>query len=117
MTNPTSSPDINEVRLSGALAFDPVTTKMSGGDLLLSFKINTMRAWRANGQRREALDTHTVVAWNELAKTAESFKRGDRVSVYGRLQTRHLNDPTRGIPQTKVEIVAETILRHHDSLQ
>jgi single-stranded DNA-binding protein len=117
VTNPTPLPDLNEVRITGAVAFDPDVVEQPNGHLRVSFKVNTLRAWRVEGQRREALDTHKVFAWNDLAKTAGELKRSDRVSVFGRLQSRSLADPETGVRQSKVEIVAETIIRHHDTVQ
>jgi single-strand DNA-binding protein len=87
---------VNKVILIGNLGADPEVRRTQDGRAIASLRVATTESWRdkATGERRERTEWHRVVILNEgLAKIAERYlKKGSRVYLEGRLQTRRWTD-------------------------
>ena len=83
---------INKVILLGRLGGNPAVHRTQDGKTLVNFALATNERWRdkATGERKEKVEWHRVVIFNErLAEIAEKFlKKGSTVLVEGQLQTR-----------------------------
>jgi len=52
-----------------------------------------------------------VVAWNKLGEICGDYlRKGARVYIEGRLQTRTWDDPTTGQTRSKIEVVASDMI-------
>ena len=75
--------------LIGNLTRDPEVRYTPQGNAVASFVIATNREWVTQGEKKQSVDFHNVVAWNKLAEICgQLLKKGTKVFVEGRLQTR-----------------------------
>ena len=82
---------INKVILVGNLGRDPETRYMPSGDPIANVSVATSRRWRDrdSGEQKERTEWHRVVFFRRLAEIASEYlKKGSKVYVEGRLQTR-----------------------------
>ena len=82
---------VNKVILVGNLGRDPETRYMPNGNPVTNVSVATSQQWRDrdSGEQRERTEWHRVVFFNRLAEIAgEYLKRGSKVYIEGRLQTR-----------------------------
>lgn len=96
--------------LIGNLTRDPEVRYTPQGNAVASFVIATNREWSTGGEKKQAADFHNVVAWNKLAEICSSLlKRGTKVFVEGRLQTRSWQDAD-GSKKYKTEVVIDDMI-------
>lgn len=104
------SASLNKVTLIGNLGKDPEIRSTSNGKQVASFSIATTESWadRSSGQRKEHTEWHRIVVWNEhLVKvTGDYLKKGSKVYLEGRLQTRKWRDGN-GVERYATEIVLQ----------
>lgn len=76
--------------LIGNLTRDPEMRYTPQGAAVCTFGVATNRQWTTeSGEKKEDAEFHNVVAWNKLAEIcAQLLKKGRKVYVEGRLQTR-----------------------------
>lgn len=82
---------INKVILIGNLGQDPETRYMPSGSAVTNITLATSETWKdkQTGEPREQTEWHRCVAYRRLAEIAgEYLKKGSKVYVEGRLQTR-----------------------------
>jgi len=98
------SKSVNKVFLVGNLTRDPELRHTENKKAVCSFGLATNRSWVSyDGQKHDETEFHRLVAWDKLAETCHQFlKKGRKVYVEGRLQTRSYKD---GVEKTVTEIV------------
>ena len=97
---------MNKVLLVGRLTTDPELRVLSSGKSVLTFSLATSELSADGAERTEYTPT---VAWDRLAETgAGILRKGQKVAIDGRLQTRSWDDD-RGNRHWKTEVVASTI--------
>lgn len=103
--------DLNKVMLIGNLTRDPEVRSTSQGANVATFSIATNMRWTNQaGERQEKAEFHNVVAWRRLADIAGQYlKRGMKIYVEGRLQTRSWDD-AQGAKHWRTEVVAENLI-------
>lgn len=82
---------VNKVILIGNLGQDPEVRFLPSGNPVANLRIATTDSWtdRQSGQRQERTEWHSVVLFNKLAEIAQQYvKKGSRIYIEGRLQTR-----------------------------
>src|SRR3990172_8331718 len=81
---------LNRVMLIGHLGRDPEMRTTPSGRPVTTFLLATSRAWHStDGERHEDTEWFNIVAWGSLAEICqEHLRKGQRVYVEGRLQTR-----------------------------
>ncbi|MEM7404127.1 MAG: single-stranded DNA-binding protein [Pseudomonadota bacterium] len=82
---------INKVILVGNLGADPETRYTPSNTAVTNLRIATSDSWRdrQTGEQQERTEWHRVVCWNRLAEiAAEYLRKGSKVYIEGRLQTR-----------------------------
>lgn len=101
---------LNKVQLIGNLGKDPELRYTSSGRAVASFSIATSSSWKdQDGNVQERTDWHNIIAWAKLAEIcAEWLKKGRRVYVEGRLQTRSYEKD--GVKKYITEVVAEDMI-------
>lgn len=86
---------INKVILLGNLGGDPECRTFPSGDMVANFSLATSETWqdKNTGEQREKTEWHRCVARNALAGIIQQYvKKGDKLYVEGRLQTRKWQD-------------------------
>jgi single-strand DNA-binding protein len=102
--------DINQAELAGRLVRDPELRYTQTGKPVCNVSIVTSR-WigSANGEGREASEFHNLVGWTDLATQLAELRKGDRVHIKGRIQSRSWEGQD-GQKRRTVEVVVEEIL-------
>jgi len=62
------SRSVNIAIIIGNLTKDPEMRYTPGGHAVTSFTVATNRNWVSEGQEKEDVEFHNVVAWNKLAE-------------------------------------------------
>ncbi|MCP1676581.1 single-strand DNA-binding protein [Natronocella acetinitrilica] len=82
---------INKVILIGNLGVDPETRYSPNGAAVTNIRLATTESWRdkQSGEQQEKTEWHRVVCFGKLAEIAgEYLRKGSKVYIEGRLQTR-----------------------------
>ncbi len=99
---------INKVILIGNLGKDPEVRYMPSGGAVANLTVATSESWKdkQTGQQTEKTEWHRVVMFNRLGEIAgEYLKKGSKVYLEGKLQTRKWQDKD-GQDRYTTEIVA-----------
>lgn len=100
----------NRVELIGNLTRDPELRYTPTGTAVVTFSIATNRTYVSDGEKKEDVDFHRIVAWNKLAELcSQLLKKGNRVFVSGRLQNRSWEGQD-GQQRNTTEIVIEDMI-------
>jgi single-strand DNA-binding protein len=103
---------LNRATIIGNITRDPESRTTTSGQNVVSFSVATSRRWKdqTSGDMKEQTEFHNCVAWAKLAQTISTYcKKGSKVYVEGRIQTRSWDDPT-GVKKYRTEIVAESLI-------
>ncbi len=103
---------LNRATILGNVTRDPETRTTTSGQSVVSFSVATSRRWKdqTSGELKEATEFHNCVAWAKLAQTIGTYvRKGSKVYLEGRIQTRSWDDPT-GAKKYRTEIVAESLI-------
>ena len=97
---------VNKVILIGNLGGDPEVRYTPGGAAVANVNLATNESWTdREGQRQERTEWHRLVFWSKLAEIVGQYlKKGSKVYVEGRLQTRQWDDQS-GQKRYTTEIV------------
>jgi single-strand DNA-binding protein len=104
--------DLNKVMIIGRLTRDPeMRTTPNGTNVCqMSIATNFVYTNQATGQKVEQVEYHNIVVWRKLAEIANQYmKKGKRVYIEGRLQTRSW-DAKEGGKRSRTEIVADNMI-------
>jgi len=99
---------INKVILIGNLGQDPEVKYMPNGGAVANVTIATSESWKDKntGETQEKTEWHRVVFFRRLAEiVGEYLKKGSKVYIEGKLQTRKWQDQS-GNDRYTTEIVA-----------
>jgi len=99
---------VNKVILLGNLGKDPEVRYTQTGKAVTSFSIATSE--RAGRDGNERTEWHNIVAWDKLAELCGRLvRKGNKVYVEGRLQTREYTDRD-GNKRWSTEVVAREMV-------
>ncbi len=103
--------DLNKAMIIGRLTRDPESKTTPTGQSVTSFGIATNLRWTdGQGQKKEKVEYHNIVAWRKLAEIcAQYLKKGSKVYIEGRLQTRSWEGQD-GSKKNRTEIVADNMI-------
>ncbi len=104
-----ASRGVNKVILIGNLGQDPEVRYMPNGGAVCNITVATSETWKDKntGENQERTEWHRVVMFRRLAEIAgEYLKKGSKVYLEGRLQTRKWQDQ-QGQDRYTTEIVAD----------
>ena len=101
---------LNKAMIIGNLGRDPEMRYTPNGQPVTQFTVAVNRNYKdASGEWQEETEWFRVVAWGPLAeRTAEYLRKGRKVYVEGRLQTRQWEDQS-GQKRYTTELVANTV--------
>lgn len=104
-----ASRGINKVILIGNLGQDPEVRYMPNGGAVCNITVATSETWKDknSGEQQEKTEWHRVVMFRRLAEIAgEYLKKGSKVYLEGKLQTRKWQDQ-QGQDRYTTEVVAD----------
>jgi len=106
-----ASRSLNKAELIGNLTRDPELRYTPSGTPVCTFSLATNRQWvTENGEKKEDVEFHRLVAWQKLAEICGKFlTKGRKVWIQGRLQTRSWIGQDNQQRQT-TEIVVEDMI-------
>ncbi len=99
---------VNKVILVGNLGQDPESRSFPDGGSVCNISVATSESWKdkQTGQQQERTEWHRVVFRQRLAEIAAQYlKKGSKVYIEGKLQTRKWTNQ-QGQDQYTTEIVA-----------
>lgn len=102
---------INKVILIGNLGADPDVRYTPSGSAVANLTVATSDTWKdkASGERKEKTEWHRVVLFSRLGEIAgEYLKKGSKVYIEGRLQTRKWQDKN-GTDRYTTEIIGNEL--------
>ena len=100
---------VNKVILIGNLGKDPEVRYMPNGNAVANITLATSESWKdkTSGEQQEKTEWHRVVMFRRLGEIAgEYLKKGSKVYIEGKLQTRKWQDSS-GNDRYTTEIVAD----------
>ena len=104
--------NLNKAMIIGNLTRDPESRTTPSGQTVTNFAVATNFTWTdQSGQKQEKAEFHNVVAWRKLAEIiAQYLKKGSKVYIEGRLQTRSWDDAATGAKKYRTEIIADNMI-------
>lgn len=105
-----ASRGVNKVILIGRLGQDPECKQMPSGDTVTNASLATSESWKdQQGQQQERTEWHKLTFYKRLAEIAgEYLRKGSKVYIEGRLQTRKWQDQN-GQDRYTTEIIVSTM--------
>ena len=104
--------DLNKVMIIGRLTRDPELRTIPSGASVCQMGLATNYVYnnQTTGQKVEQVEYHNVVLWRKLGEIAAQYlKKGRRVYIEGRLQTRSW-DGKDGQKRSRTEIIADNMI-------
>ena len=101
---------VNKVILVGNLGQDPEVRYMPNGNAVANISVATSETWKDKntGDNQERTEWHRVVLFRRLGEIAgEYLKKGSKVYIEGKLQTRSWEQD--GVKRYSTEIVASDV--------
>lgn len=102
---------LNKVMLIGNVGKEPDLKYTPSGIPVASFRLATSESWKdRSGNLQEHTDWHTIVAWRGLAEVCHKLlRKGARIFIEGKLQTRNIEDKNNFRRQL-VEVIADNMI-------
>ncbi|MBI5214510.1 MAG: single-stranded DNA-binding protein [Ignavibacteriae bacterium] len=103
---------LNRATLIGHLGKDPEVSYTASGIAVAKFSIATNERWKdESGNLQEKTEWHNIVAWRKLAEICGQYlKKGSKIFLEGKIQTRSWDDKNTGIKRYTTEIVADNLI-------
>jgi len=103
--------NLNKAMIIGNLTRDPEVRTTPTGQSVASFSVATNQIWTdQQGQRHDKAEFHNVVAWRRLAEIVGQYlKKGSKVYIEGRLQTRDWVGQD-GVKRYRTEIIIDNMI-------
>jgi single-strand DNA-binding protein len=104
--------DLNKAMIIGRLTRDPEIRSTPNGTNVCQLGVATSYVYtnQQTGQKVEQTEFHNVVLWRKLADIAAQYlKKGARVYIEGRLQTRQWEGQD-GVKRNRTEIIADNLI-------
>ncbi len=103
---------VNKVILIGNLGKDPELKRTGSGIPVATITVATNERYKdKDGNWADRTEWHNVVLWQRLAEIANEYlKKGGKVYIEGRLQTRSWDDKQSGQKRYMTEIVASDLV-------
>ncbi|MCA9382421.1 single-stranded DNA-binding protein [Candidatus Dojkabacteria bacterium] len=102
--------DLNRVEIIGNITSDPEVRYTTSGTAVLTLGVATNRRYNQNDEWKEETEFHNVTFWAKKAEQiAERARKGTRLFIEGRLQTRSWEDDS-GKKNYKTEIIVTNFI-------
>ena len=102
---------VNKVILLGNVGKDPEIRSTGGGTLVANFTLATSdRQKDAQGNWQDRTEWHNLVAFTRLAEIVRDYvKKGSKLYVEGKIQTRSWDDKETGAKRYRTEIIVNDL--------
>lgn len=102
---------VNKVILLGNVGKDPEIKSTPGGMVIATFSIATSdRAKDKDGNFQDRTEWHNLVAFQRTAEIVRDYvKKGSKLYVEGKIQTRSWDDKTSGEKKYRTEIIVNDL--------
>ncbi|GGH12589.1 single-stranded DNA-binding protein [Silvibacterium dinghuense] len=102
---------VNKVILLGNVGKDPEIRATAGGSFVASFSLATTdRSKDQSGNWTDRTEWHNLVAFQRTAEIIRDYvKKGSKLYVEGKIQTRSWDDKTTGEKKYRTEIIVNDI--------
>jgi len=102
--------DLNKIEILGNITQDPELRYTANGTPVTNFGVATNRSYKSGEEWKEEVTFHNIVVWSTDAEMlTQRARKGTRIYVQGRIQTRSWDD-NQGQKQYRTEIVAERVI-------
>jgi single-strand DNA-binding protein len=103
---------LNRVTLLGHIGKDPDIRSTLAGKLVANMSIATTESQKdRDGKWQEQTEWHNLVAFGHTAEVARDYvKKGIRLYIEGKLQTRSWDDQTTGEKRYRTEILIDELI-------
>jgi len=103
--------NLNKAMIIGNLTRDPESRTTPTGQTVTTFGVATNFTWTdASGEKQKRAEYHNIVAWRKLGEIcAQYLKKGNKVYIEGRLQTRDWEGQD-GVKRYRTEIIADNMI-------
>jgi len=103
---------LNKVMLIGNLGADPEVRNTPNGSMVANFRVACTESWKdQSGQKQERTEWVTIVAWRQQAEIAQRYlRKGSKVYVEGKLQTRQWEDKNGGGKRYATEVLCDRFM-------
>jgi single-strand DNA-binding protein len=101
---------MNKAQVIGNLGSNPEVRFTQNGTPVATFSVATTERWKDNtGEKKEHTEWHRIVVWRRLAEICGEFlKKGSKVYVEGKMQTRKWQDQ-EGNDRYTTEIIGSSM--------
>src|ERR1019366_1475868 len=98
---------VNRVALLGHVGKEPEVNNTPSGTLVVKFTLATSDRYKDNhGDFQERTDWHSLVAFSKTGEIIRDYvKKGSKLYIEGKLQTRSWDDKESGQKRYKTEVV------------
>ena len=102
---------VNKVILLGNVGKDPEIRSTGGGTMVANFTLATSdRQKDAQGNWQDRTEWHNLVAFTRLAEIVRDYvKKGSKLFVEGKIQTRSWDDKESGQKRYRTEIIVNDL--------
>jgi single-strand DNA-binding protein len=102
---------VNKVILLGNVGKDPEIRSTGGGTMVANFTLATSdRQKDAQGNWQDRTEWHNLVAFTRLAEIVRDYvKKGSKLYVEGKIQTRSWDDKESGQKRYRTEIIVNDL--------
>lgn len=103
--------DVNKLQVTGRLGADPEVKTLEGGQTVANFSVASDDSYKdKSGTEVKRTEWTNVVMWGKLAEIAQKhFKKGSRLFIEGKKQTRSWEDKDKKKNYT-TELVADNFV-------
>jgi single-strand DNA-binding protein len=103
---------LNKVMLIGNLGKDPEVRYTASSVPVATFSMATNESWQdQDGNTQERTEWHNIVTWRKLAEICHQYlRKGSKIYIEGRIQTRSYDDKNTGVKKYMTEIVASNMI-------
>lgn len=103
---------LNKAMLIGNVGKDPEVKFLPSGSAVANFTLATSERFKdKSGEFQERTEWHNLVAYQRLAEIIRDYvKKGSKVYVEGRIQTRSWDDQQSGQKRYRTEIVVNDLV-------
>jgi single-strand DNA-binding protein len=102
---------VNKVILLGNVGKDPEIRSTAGGTMVANFTLATSdRQKDAQGNWQDRTEWHNLVAFTRLAEIVRDYvKKGSKLYVEGKIQTRSWDDKESGQKRYRTEVIVNDL--------
>ena len=102
---------VNKVILLGNIVRDPEMRSTPGGSVVANFSLATNERFKdSDGEWKDRAEFHNLVAFGKTAEIIRDYvKKGNKLYVEGKIQTRSWDDKETGAKRYRTEVIVNEL--------